>query len=120
MSGFTDEEIYRAIGIIISQFKLLECAPCAEAIKQWCQANEISGYKLRLTTQNDFEDYIISDRLEQQGISESITVNGVHYGIEVRGKVFDNLSSQGLSREEWQADFHCPSEAFLLAVVESF
>jgi Papain fold toxin 2 len=87
---------------------------------EWCQANGISGYKLRLTTQNDFEDYIISDRLEQQGISESITVNGVHYGIEVRGKVFDNLSSQGLSLEEWQADFHCPSDEFLITIIEVF
>jgi Papain fold toxin 2 len=78
MSDLKDEEVYQAIGIIISQFKLLECAPCAEAIQQWCQANGISGCKLRLTTQYDYEDYIISDRLEQRGISESITVNGVH------------------------------------------
>jgi hypothetical protein len=82
--------------------------------------NGIPGYVLQLKTQYDFEDYIISDRLEQRGISESITTNGVHYGVEVCGKVFDNLSAQGLSRDDWREDCHCPSESFQLKAIEVF
>jgi len=38
----------------------------------------------------------------------------------VRGKVFDNLSPQGMSPEEWLNDFHCPSEAFVLEIIAIF
>ena len=98
----------------------MECHQCAEAVKQWCQINGIPGYKLQLKTQDDFEDYIVSDRLEQGGISESITTNGIHYGVEVCGKVFNNLSSQGLGRDDWLQDFHSPSESFQLNIIEVF
>ncbi|CCI16877.1 hypothetical protein MICAF_2300002 [Microcystis aeruginosa PCC 9807] len=30
-----------------------------------------------------------------------ITINGKHYGVEVRGRVFDRLSPQGIKREDW-------------------
>ncbi|MCZ8247759.1 MULTISPECIES: papain fold toxin domain-containing protein [unclassified Microcystis] len=28
-------------------------------------------------------------------------MNGKHYGVEVRGRVFDHLSPQGMKREDW-------------------
>jgi len=74
---------------------------------------EIEGKIFRLRTRYG-EDYILSDRLEQQGITDSIAINGQHFAVEVRGKVFDNLSSQGLSRDDWLKDFHCHSEQFVL------
>jgi hypothetical protein len=33
--------------------------------------------------------------------------------VEVRGKVFDNLSVEGLTKEDWLNDFICPSGEFL-------
>ncbi|BAY27717.1 hypothetical protein NIES2100_75420 [Calothrix sp. NIES-2100] len=60
------------------------------------------------------EDYIISKRLESQGINDSITLNGTHYGMEVKDRVFDNLSIQGLSVRDWLNDFECPSGEFLI------
>lgn len=74
----------------------------------------------RLSTKYDNEDFILSDRLEQQGISESITENGVHYGVEVRGKVFDNLSQYGLSLEDWINDFHSLSDEFEVKIIDDF
>ncbi|NER50805.1 MAG: hypothetical protein F6J92_29870, partial [Symploca sp. SIO1A3] len=66
------------------------------------------------------EDYILSNRLEQMGIHESITVNGQHFGVEVRGQIFDNLSEQGYSREIWLQDFRCHSGQFILTEVDSW
>ncbi|MGL4500177.1 MAG: papain fold toxin domain-containing protein, partial [Planktothrix sp.] len=40
------------------------------------------------------------DRLEQQGCSETITEKGVHYGVEVLGKILDNLSEQRLAVDD--------------------
>ncbi|MGA7932642.1 MAG: papain fold toxin domain-containing protein [Kovacikia sp.] len=116
---WTDEEIYQAIAKITHQFSILECADCAKSIRRWLRQYGISGKILRLRTRYG-EDYILSDRLEQLGITESITINGKHFGVEVRGKVFDNLSEQGLSREDWLQDFWCHSGEFTLTELERF
>lgn len=79
---------------------------------RWLKANGIEGKIIRLKTRYPDEDYILSDRLLNQGINDAITINGKHYGVEVRGRVFDNLSTEGMYREDWLSDFHCPSEQF--------
>jgi hypothetical protein len=66
---------------------------------------------IELKTRYHDEDYIISDRI---GNDQSITINGKHYGVEVRGRVFDNLSPQGMTRDDWLKDFHCQSEEFII------
>ena len=70
--------------------------------------------------QDDDEDFILSDRLEREGFYETITENGVHYGVEVFGKIFDNLSRQGLSPKDWVKDFTSPSNEFEVEVIEEF
>jgi hypothetical protein len=117
---WSDDEIGHKISKIISKFKLYECRTCAVEIMQWLKQNRLPGRMLRLKTKYDFEDYILSDRLERSGILETVTTNGTHYGIEVYGKIFDNLSQKGLNREDWLNDFHCPSEEFELETVEEF
>ncbi len=51
---------------------------------------------------------------------DSIAENGVHYGVEVYGLVFDNLSSEGLLFQDWVDDFHSISEEFYLIELSSF
>lgn len=92
----SDEEIYQNIGNIVAKFELLECLECANAVMQWLKANEINGKIIRLKTKYKDEDFILSDRLMRKGVNDSITINGKHYGVEVRGRVFDNLSSEGI------------------------
>ncbi|BDA68331.1 hypothetical protein RIVM261_022070 [Rivularia sp. IAM M-261] len=119
--GFiTDEEIYQRLGDIVSKFKLLECDKCAMAVVQWLKSYGINGTLLKLETKYDDEDFVLSTRLEQLGIGESITRNGIHYGVEVRGKVFDNLSKMGMSREDWIKDFHSFSDEFEIEIIEKF
>jgi Papain fold toxin 2 len=118
MSYLSTLEIYREIGNIVSQFKILECDRCAAAVIEWLEQQGIQGKILRLKTKYQDEDYIISERLECQGVTESITVNGKHYGVEVRGLVFDNLSTDGMLREEWIQDFHSPSDEFVVEEIE--
>ncbi|MDZ8242159.1 MAG: papain fold toxin domain-containing protein [Nostoc sp. ChiQUE01a] len=112
MYQLSDEEIYQEVGKIVASFDILECYECANAVMQWLVENGIKGKMIRLKTRYRDEDYILSDRLLRQGIDDSITINGKHYGVFVRGKVFDNLSSEGMFREDWIKDFHCPSENF--------
>ena len=119
MSRLSVEEIYQQIGKIVEPFAVLECDKCATAVMQWLEENGIEGKILRLRTRYRDEDYIISDRLERQGIADSITTNGQHYGVEVLGRVFDNLSTEGIAREDWLNDFHCMSEQFLVEEVET-
>lgn len=113
----SEEEIYQQIAQIVRRYKLLECAECATTIKEWLKANQINGIhlKLKLLGRGLF---IVSQRW-QDGHTP-ITQNGTHYGIEVRGKVFDNLSTFGLTREEWLADFDCPSGKFIIEEIERF
>ncbi len=86
--------------------KLLQCDRCAKAVMEWLETNGIDGKILKLRTRNLRERYIISDRI---GKNESITENGQHYGVEVRGRIFDNLLPEGLLKEDWLKDFSCPS-----------
>lgn len=116
MSKLTDEEIYREVGQIVSQFELLKCYECAKTVMTWLAENDIEGKVLELRTPYRDEDYILSDRLSS---SESITDNGQHYGVEVRGLVFDNISPKGMRREDWLKDFHCQSEQFLVKELEA-
>jgi hypothetical protein len=112
MNRLSDEEIYQEVGKITATFGLYKCDECAKAVMLWLQEHDIEGRIIKIQT-SDGEDYIISVRLENQGIDESITLNGIHYGVEVRGKVFDNLSVEGLTKEDWLNDFICPSGEFL-------
>ncbi|PAX60505.1 papain fold toxin domain-containing protein [Brunnivagina elsteri] len=114
MSRLSNEEIYREIGKITANFGLYKCDECAKAVMQWLQENGIQGKVILIRTKKRKEYYILSTRLECRGINESITLNGKHYGVEVRGLVFDNLSMEGLTKESWIKDFHCPSEEFII------
>ena len=111
MVKLTDSQIYQEIGNIVGQFELYQCYECARAVMRWLTDNEIEGKVIELKTRYHDEDYIISDRL---GNDESITINGKHYGVEVRGRVFDNLSPEGMMRDDWLKDFHCQSEEFMI------
>jgi Papain fold toxin 2 len=113
-------ELHEAIGNLVIQFPLLHCLECASTLNRWLKQRGVSGKLWRLSTRSDPEDFILSDRLEQQGYSESITENGVHYGVEVYGKIFDNLSRQGLSPDNWVKDFTSLSNEFKAEVIEEF
>lgn len=53
---------------------------------------------MRLRTKRRSEVFITSCRVDG---NESITENGTHYGVGVMGKVFNNLSDEGLLYDEW-------------------
>jgi hypothetical protein len=108
--------VWREVGKIIAGYPFLECDRCALAVSKWLTDNEISYKIIRLRTKRRSEFFIVSQRC---GMNDSITENGTHYGVEVFGLVFDNLSDYGLSRDEWIADFSCRSGRFIIDEVES-
>lgn len=105
------EEIWQKVGKIAVSYPLLECDKCAIALALWLQARGIEETILRLRTHRKTETFITSKRY---GTNESITENGTHYGVEVWGKVFDNLGKDGLLRTDWLADFECISGRFAI------
>jgi hypothetical protein len=113
-------QLHEAIGNIVVQFPLLHCQDCASTLRQWLKQRQIPGKLWRLSTQYDYEDFILSHRQEQQGCFETITENGAHYGIEVYGKIFDNLSREGLSPDDWIEDFTSLSDEFDVKIIEEF
>ncbi|GJD22655.1 hypothetical protein RIVM261_076110 [Rivularia sp. IAM M-261] len=115
----SDEEVFRSVGNIVANFELYKCDECAVAVMLWLQDNGIEGRVIKLETAYG-EDYILSTRLINQGINSSITLNGIHYAVEVRGRVFDNLSVEGLTFESWKNDFDCPSGEFIISYPEDF
>ena len=104
------------ISQLVIQYSLLECDQCAIALMQWLNSQNIPGKILKLKTKRRSELYIVSDRITA---NQAITENGTHYGVEVLGKVFDHLSPEGLSRENWLNDFHCRGGQFLLEELDS-
>jgi hypothetical protein len=111
-----NQEIWQTVSEIVTRYQLLECDRCAIAVMQWLRENGIEGKILRLRTKRRTEVFIICNRYRS---GESITENGTHYGVEVLGKVFDNLSDEGISREQWVSSFHCISEKFILDELDS-
>jgi hypothetical protein len=99
---------------------VLHCQECAITLKRWLKQRGVPGKLWRISTRYDNEDFILSGRLEKQGYFESITENGIHYGVEVYGKIFDNLSRLGLSPENWVRDFTSLSNDFVAEVIEEF
>lgn len=113
MTRLSDEEIYREVGKITQkyQLQLYQCYECAKAVMLWLQENGVQGKVILIRTKKRKDYYIVSTRCSTD---ESITLNGKHYGVEVRGLIFDNLSTEGLTKADWIKDFHCPSEEFII------
>ncbi len=111
----SDEEIWQKVGQIAVAYPLLECDKCAIALAQWLKAKGITVKILRLKTRRRTEIFITSQR---HGADESITENGKHYGVEVNGRVFDNLGANGLERTDWIEDFDCISGRFVIEEID--
>ncbi|MEG3439393.1 papain fold toxin domain-containing protein [Pannus brasiliensis CCIBt3594] len=118
MSQLTDAEVYARVAEIIEEFEIFECEDCARAMIEWCGSQGIETTLLKLEIdyrgyqkRGDKEEYIVSER---RG-NEAITRNGKHYGVEVRGLVFDNLDNIGRNREDWIKDFYCQTGGFIIS-----
>ncbi|WP_432422754.1 papain fold toxin domain-containing protein [Terrimonas ginsenosidimutans] len=42
--------------------------------------------------------------------------NGIHRGVLVEGKVFDNLNSHGMDYKEWIKDFHAARDLKIIKI----
>jgi hypothetical protein len=112
--------LYQSIGQLVVRFPLLHCEECAITLVKWLKQRRIPGQLWRISTRYDTEDFILSSRLEEKGCFETITENGIHYGVEVFGKVFDNLSDQGLPYHVWISDFSSLSNEFDVEMIKAF
>lgn len=111
------DEVFQEIARISSGYTVFQCVDCANAVKAWLKQNNVSGIHLQISAVGRMK-FIVSNRWCQG--QESIAQTGIHCGIETYGKVFDNLSSHGLRREDWISDFDCASGEFKVVELESF
>ena len=72
--------IWQEVKKIVSSYPLLECDRCAISVSKWLKQYEIPHKIIRLKTKRRSDCFIVSRRY---GISDAITENGVHYGVEI-------------------------------------
>ncbi|MCX6044777.1 MAG: hypothetical protein NT075_06655 [Chloroflexi bacterium] len=96
------DEIYKSLTEIANTYGIFQCQACANEMQQWLVNHNINGVYIRISTHAS--NFIVSERV---GGYTTITENGIHYGIEVYGQVFDNLPNTGISRQAWLNDFEC-------------
>ena len=113
----TKDEIFTEIAQIAASYELYQCVECADAIKQWLKQNNVNGVHLQVSTVGRIK-ILVSNRWKNG--EESISQTGIHQGIETSGKVFDNLSTEGLDRDSWLADFECASGILDVTEIEWF
>ena len=113
----TKNDVFQEIARISLGYTVFECIECAEAIKSWLKENNINGIHLQISAVGRIK-FIVSHRW--QNSEESIAQTGIHQGIEAYGKVFDNLSADGLDRDSWIADFDCVGGEFEVIELELF
>jgi len=99
---WTDHEIHEYLTDIVKKYGIFQCQACANDMQRWLEKHNVSGNRIKISAYTS--DFIVSERV---GGHITITKNGIHYGIEVRGKVFDNLPNTGISRQAWLNDFDC-------------
>lgn len=97
-----DEEVHAKLREIGKRYKVFECTNCAQEMRTWLTKNKIQGISLTLKSGSE-KGFVVSNRYK--GGNSPISLNRMHYGIEARGLVFDNLPSTGMPREEWLKDF---------------
>jgi len=49
-----------------------------------------------------------------------VSENGSHYGVHIKGFVFDNIFQDGVSHAEWPLQFACDTNNFTCSVFRTF
>lgn len=88
---------------IARQFGNLDCVPCADAIKSALKGEGISGEIVTLQANSSKRGFIYSET----GIKGEhiISKSGLHRGILVDGKMYDNIHTDGINYQDWLNDF---------------
>ena len=103
--GRTLKKLGEVFGKISSKYKNLQCAECATEMLEAAQKEGISGKVVAGSGKYETRAGVWSDKARKQ-----ISENKNHYGVEVDGKVFDNKTPEGISRNDFENDlFHASS-----------
>jgi RHS repeat-associated protein len=88
------------IPAIAKQFKNLHCADCADAIVDALKKEGISGEIITLQANQTKRGFIFSETADK-----IISENGMHRGVLVDGKIYDNIHTEGIDYDDWLKDF---------------
>lgn len=88
------------LGSIASGFDIYECKEAADEMVAYLKRNNKNGQIITITFTGG-KGYVWSD-LKQ----DVIATNGVHVGVEYKGRVYCNVHPYGLPAVEWVEDFY--------------
>ena len=105
----TVDNLREALKAIAEQYKIFECVPCSEALRQFLVAHNISGKQISLFTGSTEDPFC---NIYHEELQKNISINGRHVAIailvEEQEIVFDNIHPGGIIKTQWLDNFYCP------------
>ena len=89
------------------------CLPCSDALVNAFKNEGIAGQVIELRSETDL---ILSKTF---GYSEAISETGMHRGVLVDGKVYDNIHKNGIAYDDWIKDFESHG-SITVDIIEDF
>jgi hypothetical protein len=127
MSTLSPTDIAAIAVSITQQHGRLECASCARELTTAFKNRGIKGrvWQLKaIATQSRgwicMEDPAFPLPFPTASGQDSISENGLHFGVEVQGIVYDNIFRNGIGLAAWPLQFTCYTGEFESTVVDSF
>ncbi len=109
---------------VTARFDNLKCVECADAIIANLKRAGISGKLLQYQTLdeagNPISRFIISHAQEMVGQLNAISRSGMHRGVLVEGKVYDNIHRSGIDYELWIRDLESTAPNFKVSILQEF
>ena len=94
------------ISDIAKTFKTFECTDCTQAIVSALKKEGVSGEIVTLNANSTRRGYIYSETAAKlNGDGGIISSSGLHQGVLVDGKVYDNIHTNGIDYNDWLKDF---------------
>ncbi len=94
----TDEQAQQVASAIASRFDVFDCDACAREIAMALGKSSLATFEVLRPADG-------SDVIGLLESAEQVSTNGLHVGVAIAGKVFDNLHPHGVPQAEWAQRF---------------
>ncbi|MEM0994268.1 MAG: papain fold toxin domain-containing protein [Bacteroidota bacterium] len=103
---------------IAKQFDNLECIECAATIAEALKKEGISGEIIQYhTTLNGKK---VATPIHSDFAEDGISNTGLHQGVLVDGKVYDNIHIEGIDLKKWINDKHHLGDSYIIETIRKF
>ena len=106
------------IPAIAKQFDNLKCIECAEAVVKALKKEGLSGEVIDFHPTRNGKKY--STPVHSDKASDRISNSGLHRGVLIEGKVYDNIHTEGIDIDGWIKDKHHFGDGHIIETVKKF